>query len=129
MKKQLKQVQEFNEAFNLEVNEKPTLVNAKNSLLGVKLMQEELDEYASKGIVKHDLVEVSDAIVDMQYVLNGLIVKHGLQHCFEELFNEVHNSNMSKLENDKPIYREDGKILKGKNFFEPNLKVILDKYI
>lgn len=126
--KQIKQVLEFNKVFNLEINEKPTLVDAKNSLLGVKLMQEELDEYRDKGITKHDLVEVADALVDMQYILSGLIIKHGLQYCFTELFDEVHDSNMSKLENGKPIYREDGKILKGSSFFKPDLKSILEKH-
>lgn len=125
----VKKVKEFNEAFNLEINNKPSFVGCANSEIGVKLMQEELDEY-EEAIKDNDLVEIADAIVDMQYILDGLKLKHGITgECFNEIFNEVHSSNMSKLVDGKPTYREDGKVLKGKDYFKPNLQPILDKYI
>ena len=64
----------------------------------------------------------------MLYILCGTIIEHGMQDKIEEVFNEIQRSNMSKLgENGKPIYREDGKVLKGPNYFKPNIKAILEK--
>ncbi|WP_026914425.1 nucleoside triphosphate pyrophosphohydrolase family protein [Christiangramia portivictoriae] len=128
MKKAIASVQEFHTAFGLGVNQKPkaNLGNAKN-LLRYHLMQEENEEYleaANKG----DLVEVADALGDMLYVLCGTILEHGLQHKIEEVFEEIQRSNMSKLnEFGKPVYREDGKVLKGDNYFKPELGKILGK--
>ena len=74
-----------------------------------------------------DRVEVADALGDMLYILCGTIIEHGMQHKIDEVFSEIQNSNMSKLGNDgNPIYREDGKVLKGPNYFKPNIKGILD---
>lgn len=128
MKKAIAAVQEFHTAFGLGVNQNPkaNLGNAKN-LLRYHLMQEENEEYleaANKG----DLVEVADALGDMLYVLCGTILEHGLQHKIEEVFEEIQRSNMSKLnEFGKPVYREDGKVLKGDNYFKPELGKILGK--
>ena len=72
------------------------------------------------------MLEISDALVDIAYVLYGMVVHHGLSNVFDEMFQEVHNSNMSKLENGKVLRRTDGKILKGSEFFKPNLKQFLD---
>jgi hypothetical protein len=88
-------------------------------------MQEENEEYL-EAVKDNDLVEVLDAVTDQMYILVGTILKHGLQDCFMDSFNEVHRSNMSKLENGKPLHREDGKILKGSNFSKPDLKKVLD---
>jgi predicted HAD superfamily Cof-like phosphohydrolase len=72
-------------------------------------------------------VEVADALGDQLYIIYGTILKHGLQNKIEEVFKEIHRSNMSKLGADgKPIYREDGKILKGPEYFKPNIKKILE---
>jgi predicted HAD superfamily Cof-like phosphohydrolase len=69
----------------------------------------------------------SGAIGDILYITFGLVTKHGLQDKMEEIFDEIHRSNMSKLdENGKPIYREDGKVLKGPNYFKPDIKKILN---
>jgi len=77
---------------------------------------------------KNDLVEVADALGDMLYILCGTIIEHGMQYKIEEVFEEIQRSNMSKLGGDgEPIYREDGKVLKGPNYFKPNIKAILDK--
>jgi predicted HAD superfamily Cof-like phosphohydrolase len=71
---------------------------------------------------------VADALGDMLYILCGTIIEHGLQYKIEEVFEEIQRSNMSKLdENGEPIYREDGKVLKGPNYFKPNISEILGK--
>ena len=75
-----------------------------------------------------DIVEVADALGDQLYILCGTILKHGLQYKIEEVFNEIQRSNMSKLdENGKPIYREDGKIMKSSLYFKPDIASILNK--
>jgi predicted HAD superfamily Cof-like phosphohydrolase len=73
------------------------------------------------------LVEVADALGDMLYILCGTILTHGMQHIIEDVFAEIQDSNMSKLGVDgKPIYREDGKVMKGPNYRRPDLKQFLD---
>ena len=74
----------------------------------------------------NDIVEIADALGDMLYILCGTILEHGLQHKIEEVFDEIQRSNMSKLgEDGQPIYREDGKVMKGPNYFKPNFEEIL----
>ncbi len=127
MKKCINCVTEFHEAFGLDVNEGPVanLGKSKNKLR-FDLMKEENEEYleaANNG----DLVEVADALGDMLYILCGTIIEHGMQHKIEEVFQEIHRSNMSKLgEDGKPIYREDGKVLKGPRYFKPDIAKILE---
>lgn len=121
-------VKEFHEVFGLEFHETPTAaVDNKIMALRHRLMQEENDEYleaASAG----DLTLIADALGDKLYILCGTILAHGLQHKITEVFNEIHRSNLSKLdEAGKPIYREDGKILKSKNYFLPDIKAVLEK--
>jgi predicted HAD superfamily Cof-like phosphohydrolase len=90
-------------------------------------MKEENDEYL-EACENDDLVEIADALGDQLYILCGTILKHGLQHKIEEVFEEIQKSNMSKLDAaGNPIFREDGKILKGENYFKPNIKTILEK--
>jgi len=73
-----------------------------------------------------DLVEITDALADQLYILLGTMISHGMQNIIEDVFDEVHRSNMSKLgEDGKPIYREDGKVLKGPNFSPPNIEQFL----
>ena len=73
-------------------------------------------------------IEIGDALGDMLYILCGTIISHGFQDKMEAIFDEIQRSNMSKLGIDgKPIYREDGKVLKGPNYFKPNLAKILVK--
>ena len=89
-------------------------------------MKEENEEYL-EAANNDDLVEVADALGDMLYILCGTIIEHGLQHKIDEVFDEIQNSNMSKLGGDgNPIYREDGKVLKGPNYFKPNIEKILN---
>ena len=90
-------------------------------------MQEENEEYL-KAVYDEDLVEVADALGDQLYILCGTILKHGMQDIILKVFDEIHASNMSKVgEDGKPVLREDGKILKGPNYFKPNLKQFIDE--
>ncbi|QYA24075.1 nucleoside triphosphate pyrophosphohydrolase family protein [Gramella sp. MT6] len=128
MKKRIAAVKEFHSAFGLGINEKPKadLGKAKN-LLRFNLMKEENEEYL-EAANNNDLTEVADALGDMLYILCGTIIEHGMQHKIEEVFDEIQSSNMSKLGADgKPIYREDGKVLKGPNYFKPDIDRILEK--
>lgn len=128
MKRNLEAVRLFHEAFGLGVNPRPTVSLSKETLtLRYKLMEEENEEYY-EAAKEGDLVEVADALGDMLYILCGTILEHGMQHKIEEVFEEIQRSNMSKLgENGKPIYREDGKVLKGPNYFKPDISKILEK--
>jgi predicted HAD superfamily Cof-like phosphohydrolase len=125
MKKQLKQLDEFQVAYNSTRNSKPTLISEDDYSLRYKLGKEELDEYLD-ACKDGDLIEVADALADQLYILLGTMISHGMGNVIEDIFDEVHRSNMSKLgEDGKPIYREDGKILKGPNFSSPNLSKFL----
>ena len=121
-------VKEFHEVFGIGSLDKPEgTIEEKDYLLRYNLMKEENEEYL-EACKKGDLVEIADALGDKMYILFGTILKHGLQHKIEEVFDEIHRSNMSKLdENGKPIYREDGKILKSKQYFRPDIKSVLEK--
>lgn len=126
MQKQLNAVKEFHTSFGLGVSEdyKTDLGEQKNRLR-FNLMKEENEEYL-EAVQNHDLVEIADALGDMLYILCGTILEHGLQHKIEAVFDEIQRSNMSKLDNNgNPIYREDGKVLKGPNYFKPNFENIL----
>lgn len=126
MKKQLDHVEKFHNTFGIPNEYAPKAdINPSLITLRHRLMAEENDEYleaANNG----DLVEVADALGDMLYILCGTILSHGMQHKIEEVFEEIQNSNMSKLgEDGKPIYREDGKVLKGPGYFKPNIAKVL----
>ncbi|MFK8283042.1 pyrophosphohydrolase domain-containing protein [Capnocytophaga cynodegmi] len=127
MQNKLKSVADFHKAFGLGIKQEP-MVNLKDEIINLrfKLMAEENEEYLEAARNK-DIVEVADALGDMLYILCGTIIEHGLQHKIEEVFSEIHRSNMSKLdENGNPIYREDGKVMKGANYFKPNIAKILE---
>ncbi len=96
-------------------------------MLRHRLMQEENDEYL-EACWSGDITGIADALGDQLYILCGTILKHGLQDKIVEVFDEIQRSNMSKLgEDGKPIFREDGKILKGPNYFRPNIKSIIEE--
>lgn len=126
MKKQLDHVAKFHNTFGIKNELAPIAeVGTDTYLLRYKLMREENEEYL-EAAEKGDLVEIADALGDMMYILCGTILSHGLQHKIEEVFEEIQRSNMSKLDaNGKPIYREDGKVLKGESYFKPNIVDIL----
>tara|TARA_B100000963_G_scaffold81637_2_gene69492 strand:+ start:1171 stop:1560 length:390 start_codon:yes stop_codon:yes gene_type:complete len=129
MKKQIDHVAEFHDIFQIGNESNPKVdVGSEVYMLRYNLMREENDEYLD-ACRQGDLVEVADALGDQLYILCGTILKHGLQHKIEEVFDEIQRSNMSKLDsNGRPIFREDGKILKGQNYFKPNIKQILDDH-
>ena len=117
----------FHAVFKIGIAEdQPHLIPQKESSLRFDLMKEELEEYL-EACKNNDLVEIADALGDQLYILCGTILKHGLQHKIEEVFNEIHRSNMSKLdENGEPIFRNDGKVLKSNLYFKPNIKDIIN---
>lgn len=126
MQKQLQAVQEFHTAFAIGYSENPRAdLGIDKNLLRFNLMKEENEEYL-EAVQNNDLVEIADALGDMLYILCGTIIEHGLQHKIEEVFDEIQRSNMSKLgEDGNPIYREDGKVMKGPNYFKPDFSTIL----
>ena len=120
MKTQIDHVRKFHEVYEVPVMNEPGIPSKERCMLRYKLLEEELKEY-QEAYENNDLVEIADSLVDLAYILFGTVLEHGLQDKFEELFEEVQRSNMSKLdENGEPIFRKDGKILKGKNYFKPN---------
>lgn len=120
-------VAEFHEAFGIQNNTSPTAsLGLDQVTLRYTLMREENEEYF-EAAQKGDLVEIADALGDQLYILCGTILRHGLQHKIVEVFEEIQRSNMSKLDqNGRPIYREDGKVLKGPKYFRPNIVAILE---
>lgn len=124
----INKVKEFHEIFGLEYHERPVAkIDKKIIELRHRLMQEENDEYL-EAATQGNLALIADALGDKLYILCGTIIAHGLQHKIMEVFNEIHRSNLSKLDMDgKPIYREDGKIMKSSNYFLPDIRSVLEK--
>ena len=132
IKKIIEKRLKLNKAFNLPTAENPTTIENSRAKLQFDMMQEELNEYADAEC----LTDVADALIDMQEILFGMFAEHGMLDKWAELYNEVHESNMSKLDNDgKPLIngengvidntRPIGKVIKSSNFREPNFKEIL----
>ena len=129
MKDQLDSVRCFHEVFQAYMERTPTAtVPAEISQGRIQMFSEELEEYRA-AVHNHDIVEIADApLTDMLYVLLGTFITHGLQDIAEQLFAEIHRSNMSKLdEQGKPIFRRDGKVLKSDQFSGPDLRSIIAK--
>ena len=123
----IKSVEEFHNVFKIGNADKVKLIEEKDYTLRYNLIKEENEEYLD-ACKKGDIVEIADALGDQLYILFGTILKHGLEHKIEEVYDEIHRSNMSKLdENGNPIYREDGKILKSNLYFRPDIKKILGR--
>jgi predicted HAD superfamily Cof-like phosphohydrolase len=123
----IKSVAEFHDVFKIGNAEEIKLIEERDYMLRYNLIKEENEEYLD-ACKNNDIVEIADALGDQLYILFGTILKHGLQYKIEEVYDEIHRSNMSKLdENGLPIFREDGKILKSNNYFRPDIKKILDK--
>ena len=111
---------EFNNAFEIPKLENPEIGSKELIELRIKLLQEEVAEYA-EAARGGDLVEVLDALADIAYILAGTVINHGMQHVFDDAFAEVHRSNMAKLVDGKVLRREDGKVMKPENWQPPNL--------
>jgi predicted HAD superfamily Cof-like phosphohydrolase len=126
MRDYIQMVGDFHTVFDQKDGNKPRLISSNEGKLRYSLLAEENNEYL-EAVEKNDLIGIADALGDQLYIIYGTILKHGLQHKIEEVFREIHRSNMSKLGADgKPIYREDGKILKGPSYFRPNIKDIIE---
>lgn len=131
MKKQITKVEEFNKIFRAGFQDKPCNILYKNACLRHDLMAEENQEYLT-ACYNNDLVEIADALGDKLYILLGTIINHGMQDIIEEVFDRIHDSNMTKLEDGKPLIngengvyddsRPPGKVLKSKNYVPVNLK-------
>lgn len=123
----LEMVQEFHEIYGLPVEPEQTTGSDQTKELRINLLQEELDEL-KEALENDDMVETLDALIDLQYVLDGAFLSFGLQNAKEAAFKEVHRSNMSKLgEDGKPIRREgDGKVMKGPNYFKPDMTQFIE---
>ena len=130
MKELIEKVKEFNEAFNIKSSMFPSLVDNNIYKLREKLMAEENSEYL-EACESKDLTGVLDAICDMQYILLGTVIAHGIEDVFVDAFKEVHRSNMSKLDSDgRPVIngvqvfdvsKPMGKILKSSLYSQPNI--------
>ena len=115
----------FMSKFGQEVKKKSELSSEKINSLRLSLIQEELDEL-TKAINENDILEVADALTDILYVTYG--AGHAFGVDLDKCFDEVQRSNMSKLgEDGKPIYNESGKVIKGPNYFKPDLSKFLNK--
>lgn len=120
-------VETFHNAFGISNEYSPNAtILEKDFILRYSLMKEENEEYL-QAAKEGDLTEIADAVGDMLYILCGTILKHGLQDKIADVFEEIQRSNMSKLDkNGKPIYREDGKVLKSELYFKPDIERILN---
>lgn len=120
-------VRDFHTAFKLDVGTEFGNVPPEIAALRHNLLAEENGEYLD-ACKENNEVEIADAIGDMLYIVLGTALAHGFQDKIESVFEEIQRSNMSKLgEDGKPIYREDGKVLKGPNYFQPKIEEILNQ--
>lgn len=125
MKDHIEMVEKFHNSFKVPVENVPQIPSKERCELRYKLIREELEEFRH-AFENGDLVEVADALTDLQYVVFGSVLEFGLKEKFENLFAEVQRSNMSKLdENGEPIFREDGKVLKSDQWSPPDLASII----
>ncbi len=126
----LEQVQIFHETYGLSVKDAPDISDAKTNALRVSLLAEELEEL-QEALAAGDMVEVLDALTDIQYVLDGAYLSFGLHGVKTAAVEEGQRSNMSKLGADgKPVVREgDGKILKGPDYFKPDIAQFIKGFV
>ena len=125
MEKHINQVREFHITYGVPVNNSPQFPEYKRIKLRNNILYEEVAELED-ALVRRDMTAVADAITDCLYVLIGTALELGIAEKIPACFDEVHRSNMSKLGDDGlPILREDGKVLKGPNYFKPDLKSII----
>ncbi|MDA0362956.1 MAG: nucleoside triphosphate pyrophosphohydrolase family protein [Bacteroidetes bacterium] len=126
MQEQIAAVTKFHEVYRIPYAVQPTTdVDPQLIALRHRLMAEENEEYLEAALAGN-LVEVADALGDMLYILCGTMITHGMQDKIEDVFREIQRSNLSKLgAHGQPIYREDGKVMKGPNYFKPDIAAIL----
>lgn len=122
---QYDKVKKFHEIYECNIGDEAAFPSDAERDLRKKLLQEEFEEYITAE-ANNNLVEVADALGDMLYIIYGTAVSYGLP--INDIFDEIHNSNLSKLdENGLPIRREDGKIMKGPNYFKPDISSIINR--
>lgn len=127
MIKQINQVKEFHQKFNIFVTDIPSIPEEYLQNLRDRLISEEAHEVSKAMINEEGLDQIAKELCDLLYVTYGTILTFGLQDKIEQCFDEVHRSNMSKLgKNGKPQYREDGKLMKGDNYSIADIKPILE---
>ncbi len=123
MKKQIDDVQKFHEKFGHPVSTELCNIETQRALDRVKWIKSECSEYID-AVIANDKVEIADALGDILYFVLGTVVEHGLQDNMEDVFQAIQDSNMSKLGADgNPMYRADGKIMKGPYYFTPTAKI------
>lgn len=125
MSNMFKDVMDFHKAFGQKVGDKPELPDINERGLRMKLLKEEFEEYM-EAEEENNLVEIADALADLIYIACGTAVSYGIP--LDVVYDEVHRSNMSKLVDGKPIYREDGKVMKPEGWTPPDIKGILEKW-
>lgn len=134
MQKQIKQLIEWHTKFGVPFRTTPDPFDDSNEniadlRLRARIMEEEVKEWKSAAINNADMDERAKELADILYTAIGTIITEGLQDVIEQVFDQVHESNMSKLgEDGKPVKRADGKILKGTNYKEPDLSWLVQKY-
>ncbi len=125
MTNEINQVKDFHEKFSIPASDYPDYISPERQKLRIDILQEEVNEL-EKAMSEMNMVEIADGVVDCIYILFGTAVEYGFHNKLKAMFHEVHRSNMSKLgEDGKPIYREDGKVLKGPGYSPPDLGSIL----
>lgn len=126
MKTAFELVQEFHEIYKAPIAKTVGFLTKERQKMRLGLIDEERIEL-QEALDAGDIVEVADALGDMIYVINGLAIEMGIP--LDAVVREIHRSNMSKLGLDgQPIYREDGKVLKGPNYFKPDIKKVLERH-
>lgn len=124
----IEQVKAFHTAFEVPAHETPQIPDADRCQLRQRILQEEVDELL-EAWKEGNIVEVADAITDCLYILFGTAHEFGIAHLLPRCFDEVHRSNMSKLDADgKPLKRADGKVIKSENYTPPNLQSIIKEH-
>jgi predicted HAD superfamily Cof-like phosphohydrolase len=117
-------VKDFHVAFGQRVGAKPEIpADSNERKLRIRLLKEEFEEYMAAEI-NEDIVEIADALADLIYIACGTAVSYGIP--LDKIFDEVHRSNMAKLVDGKPLYREDGKVMKPEGWTPPNIKDLLE---
>lgn len=130
MKKQIQQLIEWHEKFEVPYRTEPCPFDDSDENLAIlrlrgRLMEEEVKEWKTEAIYNAPIDRRAKELADILYVVFGTIITEGLQDQIEKVFDKVHESNMSKLQsNGKPLKRADGKILKGENYKEPDLSFL-----
>jgi predicted HAD superfamily Cof-like phosphohydrolase len=126
MKKHINQVRQFHTAFCVPVHEEPFFPITERMAMRHNILCEEVVELET-AMARRDMVEVADAITDCVYILFGTALELGIADKLPACFDEVHRSNMTKLEDGQPLFRADGKILKGRDYERPDLKTIIEQ--